>query len=221
MERNCELIICYVTDRQSLQVAPEQNRESALARRIEDAVRAGVDWVQIREKDLPTREMVDLTRTAILVCQSTSPQNKTRILVNDRLDVARVAGAAGIHVGEKSLPVRALVDERLTSGRSCFLVGASCHSLDGAIHAAEEGADYLYFGPVFETPSKASFGPAQGLTKLADICHIVSVPVIAIGGIGVENARACREAGAAGVAAIRLFQGNDALAQIVANLRTK
>jgi thiamine-phosphate pyrophosphorylase len=214
-------VVCYVTDRRSLHVEPDQSRESALAQCIENAVHAGVDWVQIREKDLPARDLADVTRTAIQVCKIASAQSETRILVNDRFDVAWVAGAAGVHAGGESLPVRVLVEARRSSGLTNCLLGASCHSMGGAVTAAQEGADYLFFGPVFATPSKAGFGPPQGLAKLAQVCSSVSIPVIAIGGITLETAPACREAGAAGIAAIRLFQQNGDVKQIVAELTTK
>ena len=195
-----------------------QNRETALSQRIEKAVRAGVDWVQIREKDLSARDMVGLTCAAIKACKTVSARSDARILVNDRLDVAWAAGAGGVHAGEKSLPLRVLVDARSSTALANFLVGASCHSLEGAIDAAEAGADYLLFGPVFETPSKMSYGPPQGLAKLGQVCSAVSIPVIAIGGITVENATACRKAGAGGIAAIRLFQQDWDIAEIVAAL---
>jgi thiamine-phosphate pyrophosphorylase len=216
-----KFILCYVTDRHSLDIAAGQDREAALAQRIETVLRAGVHWVQIREKDLPARNLMDLTRTAIRACHKLSTQSPARILVNDRCDVVWAAGAAGVHAGEKSLPVRSLIEARNAPGVASFLVGASCHSVRGAINAAEEGADYLFFGPVFATPSKAGFGPPQGLAKLAEACKAVSIPVIAIGGITLENARACREAGAAGIAAIRLFQRNSDVAGIVAGLTAK
>jgi thiamine-phosphate pyrophosphorylase len=217
-----KFVLCYVTERQSLHVEQGQNRETALAQRIERAVRAGVDWVQIREKDLSARDMVDLTRAAIKVCKTAPARSDARILVrilvNDRLDVAWAAGADGVHAGEKSLPLRVLVDARSSTASANFLVGASCHSMKGAIDAAEAGADYLFFGPVFETPSKVSYGPPQGLAKLKQVCSSVSIPVIAIGGITVENATACRKAGAGGIAAIRLFQHDCDIAEIVAAL---
>lgn len=216
-----KFILCYVTDRGSLDIAAGADREADLAQRIQNAVYAGVHWVQIREKDLPARNLIDLTRSAIRACNSLSTQGAARILVNDRCDVAWAAGAAGVHAGEKSLPVQVLIDARRTSGLTNFLVGASCHSVGGAIAAAEQGADYLFFGPVFATPSKAGLGPPQGVDKLAQVRGAVSIPVIAIGGITLENARACREAGAAGIAAIRLFQQHGDLAEIVASLIVK
>lgn len=211
-------ILCYVTDRQSLHIAAGQGREAALAQHIESAVRAGVDWVQIREKDLPGRNLMDLTRAAMRACNNSSAQ---RVLVNDRCDVAWAAGAGGVHLGEKSMPVRIVVDARCGRGPANFLVGTSCHSLDGAVRAANEGVDYIFFGPIFATPSKVPFGAPHGLGKLAEVCRALSIPVIAIGGIRLENARACRDAGAAGIAAIRLFQQNGDLAKIVASLTAK
>jgi thiamine-phosphate pyrophosphorylase len=201
-----------------LNVASGENRESVLARQIENAVQAGIHWVQIREKDLPARHVMDLTRAAIQVCHNHAPKSLTRILVNDRCDVAWAARAAGVHLGEKSLPVRAVAEARRAFGTAEFLIGVSCHSVKDAIRAAEDGADYAFFGPVFATPSKAGFGSPQGAGKLAEVCRAVSIPVIAIGGITPENARSCRAAGAAGIAAIRLFQQNGELAEIVARL---
>ena len=210
-----------MTDRQSLRAAEGQNYEWALTQRISNAVRAGVDWIQIRERDLSARELMNLTRSAIRVGKNRSAPGEARILVNDRFDVAWAAGAGGVHAGEKSLPVRVLVAGRRASGLANFLVGASCHSRDAALSAAEEGADYLFFGPVFATPSKRVFGPPQGLARLAEVCGAVSIPVIAIGGIALENAFACREAGAAGIAAIRLFQQTSDLTEIVSALTVR
>ena len=221
MKKADKLVLCYVSDRRSLRVESGQTRETVLIQRVESAARARVDWIQIREKDLPARKLVDLTTAAIRICESASARNETRVLVNDRFDVAWATGAAGVHAGETALPIRDLVDARRSARLKNFLIGASCHSLDSAIDVAERGADYVFFGPVFETPSKASFGPAQGPAKLAQVCRVVSIPVIAIGGITLENARVCRESGAAGIAAIRLFQDADAIGEIIAALQTE
>src|SRR5207249_303633 len=107
-----------------------------------------------------------------------------RILVNDRLDVALSERADGVHLGESSLPLpeaRRFVGNR--NEPEGFLIGVSCHSLEAARSAASAGADYLFFGPVFDTPSKAAFGAPQGLERLAEVCRAVSIPVLAIGGI--------------------------------------
>jgi thiamine-phosphate pyrophosphorylase len=177
--------------------------------KIKAASLAGVDWIQIREKDLSGRECVLLAREALRRTEqsSNSSATRTRILVNDRLDVALAEGTGGVHLGENSLPVqevRRCVDSR--GERKDFLVGVSCHSLAAAKLAASGGADYIFFGPVFATPSKAAFGPPQGIERLKEVCRAVSIPVIAIGGITLSNSAACLSAGASGLAAIRLFQ---------------
>jgi thiamine-phosphate pyrophosphorylase len=178
------------------------SRTPSLHDSIRQAVAAGADWIQIREKDLDARSLVELARFAAAETRATS----VRVLVNDRLDVALAASAAGVHLGEKSLPLDVVTEWRRSTGRLDFLIGVSCHSLESARAAERSGADYIFFGPVFATPSKAAFGPPQGIERLREVCASVDVPVLAIGGVNLENARACVAAGAAGVAAIRLFQ---------------
>jgi thiamine-phosphate pyrophosphorylase len=202
-------LLCYVTDRRSLAAGTLSGNSAALSEKIATLAAAGVDWVQIREKDLPARELAALVRQAL---RSTSAQadkssRSTRILVNDRVDVALTEGAAGVHLGESSLPVhetKSLLRSRVSGGD--FLVGVSCHSPESAKSAATAGADYLFFGPIFSTPSKAQFGEPQGVARLTEICESLTIPVVAIGGLTLENASACLKAGAAGIAAIRLFQ---------------
>ena len=169
---------------------------------IRRAAAAGAGWIQIREKDLDSRSLVELARFAIAETRETS----ARVLVNDRLDVALAANAAGVHLGENSLPVEVVTEWRRSTGRLDFLIGASCHSLESARAAERGGADYVFFGPVFATPSKAAFGAPQGTERLREVCASVGIPVLAIGGVNVGNARECISAGAAGIAAIRLFQ---------------
>ena len=209
-----EITLCYVTDRKGLEVSPE-NQCEALVGRMEIAARAGVDWIQLREKDLSGRALAELLREALRRVPA-----GCRIVLNDRLDVACALGAGGVHLGRESLSVEDA--RRLARGRGAtqdFLVGASTHSLAAALSAENAGADYLVFGPVYATPSKAQYGPPQGIERLAEVCHAVSLPVLAIGGITVENARACLEAGAAGIAAIRLFEEASDLPAVVDALR--
>jgi thiamine-phosphate pyrophosphorylase len=161
-----------------------------------------VDWIQIREKDLGGRELAGLARTAV----DESRAAGSRVLVNDRLDVAIAAGAGGVHLGENSLPLESVIEWRRSSGRTDFLIGVSCHSLESARAAWRGGGDFIFFGPVFATPSKAAFGPPQGIERLREVCASVEIPVLAIGGVNAGNAAACIDAGAAGIAAIRLFQ---------------
>jgi thiamine-phosphate pyrophosphorylase len=204
-----------VTDRTALRASADG--PLPLVERIENAGRAGVDWVQIREKDLSATALYSLVREAIDRVPRTC-----RILVNDRLDVAVAARAAGVHLGEQSMPLeeakRFLVERK---ERGDFLVGVSTHSLESTRSAEKAGADYALFGPVFETPSKLAFGAPQGITRLAEVCRAVSMPVIAIGGITERNAGACMEAGAAGIAAIRLFQDSPDMGATVGRLRER
>jgi thiamine-phosphate pyrophosphorylase len=190
-----------------------------LAEKIEEIAAAGVDWVQIREKDLPAKELASLTRQSLGIAAKSSGTGPRafRVVVNDRLDVAIAERAGGVHLGEKSLPV-AEVKRLVASARQkgsidqSFLIGVSCHSLEAAQAAERDGADYLFFGPIFATPSKEAFGAPQGLDRLAQVCRGVSIPVLAIGGITMQNAVSCKNAGAAGIAAIRLFQDSVARA---------
>ena len=172
-----------------------------ILRLVRAAVDAEVPLFQIREKLLPARVLFELvTRAAELTRDS-----KTRLLVNDRSDIARAAGADGVHLTTHSLlveVVRKIYDAE-------FLIGVSTHSLDEARAASAAGADFVVFGPVFETESKRVYGRPQGLDKLAEVTReLGEFPVVAIGGITLENAGDCFRAGASGVAAIRLL--NDA-----------
>ncbi len=215
------LLLCYVTDRHSLYGIEAREERETLLLKIGAAAAAGVDWIQIREKDLSGRDCGLLTREALQRAAKSQAGNAapTRILVNDRQDVALSEGAGGVHLGENSLPLREA--KRLANAqaqRQDFLIGVSCHSLEAA-RAAASGANYLFFGPVFATPSKAAFGAPQGLERLAAVCRAVSVPVLAIGGVTVENAITCLRAGASGIAAIRMFQDAGNISSVVASLR--
>jgi len=190
--------------------------------KVEAAVASGVDWIQIREKDLSGRDYAWLTREALHPAAKHEASNgaPAHILVNDRLDVALSERAGGVHLGAKSLPL--LEAQRLV--KNCgegedFVIGVSCHSLEAAKSAANDGADYLFFGPIFNTPSKAAFGAPQGVERLAEVCRAVSVPVLAIGGITLANASDCLAADASGIAAIRLFQDAQDISSVVESLR--
>jgi thiamine-phosphate pyrophosphorylase len=215
-------ILCYVTDRSSLPAAGEENSVEALLQKMEAAATAGVDWIQLREKDLSGKECAALTREALrrVAQASANTSCAPRVLVNDRLDVALAEHAGGVHLGENSLYVedaRRVIAAAQPPPQN-FLVGVSCHSLEAVQSAGRAGADYVFFGPVFATPSKAAFGQPQGLARLAQACHAVDIPVIAIGGITLENAAQCRASGAAGIAAIRLFQDAGTLSLAVREL---
>jgi thiamine-phosphate pyrophosphorylase len=187
-----------VTDRHAL---PTPSDESLLARLALLATQ--VDWIQLREKDLSARDLAALTRRSVELARG-----RAKIIVNDRLDVAIASGAAGVHLGTQSLPVTEVVRWRAGHNHPQFLIGASCHSAAEARAAQQDGADYIIFGPIFTTPQKS--GPPQGLPRLTEVSQILHIPVLAIGGIDESNASACIEAGAKGIAAIRLFQQHSA-----------
>ena len=170
-----------MTDRRAFEPAPEPpdtatshedlTRTSLLRESIHRAIAAGAGWIQIREKDLGGRSLVELVRFAVAETRATA----ARVLVNDRLDVALAANAAGVHLGEKSLPLEVVCEWRRSAGRPDFLIGVSCHSLESA-RAAERGrADYIFFGPVYATPSKAGYGAPQGVERLREVCASVAI----------------------------------------------
>lgn len=188
-----------MTDRNALQPAESVAR---LRNAIRIALAAGVDWTQIREKDLPGRALMAIVRDVVAAAPGHG-----RLFVNDRLDIALAGGAGGVHLGRQSMPAREVIAWcRRGNPPTEFSVGVSCHSLAEARAAESDGANYVFFGPVFETPSKRAFGKAQGIASLAEVCGAVRIPVLAIGGVNVENAAQCIKAGAAGIAAIRMFQ---------------
>jgi thiamine-phosphate pyrophosphorylase len=195
-------VVCYVTDRKSLGTAASV---SGLLEKIRMAANAGVDWIQIREKDLPARELLALVREAVSIAQSS--EGKALVIVNDRLDVALAAGAAGVHLGGESAPARDVIRWcRAGNGPAGFRIGVSCHRAEETHEAASAGADYVLFGPIYQTPSKKSYGPPQGIARLREVSAAVRIPVIAIGGVNEANAGECIRAGARGIAAIRMFQ---------------
>ena len=183
----------YITDRHAA------GGTEALLTCVARARESGVDWIQVREKDLPARELCTLTRRIVELAGPRGP----RVLVNDRADIALACGAHGVHLRAGSVAPTVLRPVVPTG----FLIGVSTHALDEALAAEREGADFAVFGPVFATPSKAAYGGPQGLERLAQIARAVKVPVLALGGITLDNAEECRAAGAAGIAGIRLFQG--------------
>ena len=218
-----EPILCYVTDRRSLPLSTSSDAIPMLLKTIESVAAAGVNWIQLREKDLCGGESLHLTSSALKAVTAVAAH--TRIIVNDRVDVALAAGAGGVHLSENGFSVsdaRRLADRFAKDfGKTLdFTIGVSCHSLGSALGAARDGADYIYFSPIFHTPSKAFYGPPQGVERLRQICQAVQIPVIAIGGINLENVGSCYAAGAAGAAAIRLFQDAMDLPPVVQALRS-
>jgi len=216
------MILCYVTDRRLLNEGGRAGAQmEELSRGIAWAAAAGVDWIQIREKDLSAGELVEVAREAVAAAKRSGSGG--RVIINDRLDVALAASAAGVHLGGGSVPAEKAVEWlRRGNAPKDFLVGVSCHEMGEAIAAEKAGANYVFFGPVYETPSKKVFGLPQGIHRLAKVCKAVGIPVLAIGGITEGNAGECVRGGAAGIAAIRMFQqarDAESLAATVAKVR--
>ncbi len=202
------MLLYYITDRKSLAETEAQQR-GALLRRIADAAGAGVDWIQLREKDLTTRDLERLASEAVHAVRENSAT--TKLLINSRADVAVACGADGVHLPAGELApseVRALW---MQSRGSRPLVGVSAHSAAEVRQAQTELADFAVLAPIFEKVQTGT--PGIGLEALRAACAEAShrFAVLALGGINLGNARSCIEAGAAGVAGIRLFQQGNVL----------
>ena len=196
------------------QTTPDDPQFSAILRIVRAAVGAEVSLIQIREKSLPARVLFELVARAAQLTHG----SRTRLLVNDRADIARAAGADGVHLTTRSLPVEVV---RKTFGAE-FLIGVSTHSLDEARMAQAAGADFAVFGPVFETESKRAYGEPQGLDKLREVTRAVAeFPVLAIGGVTLENAGECFHAGARGIAAIGMLNDAENMSSIVRVIRSQ
>ncbi len=179
--------LLLVTDR-------HQARQPSLLVAVDEALAGGVQAVQLRERDLPTRELLTLAQE-IHLC---AVQRAVPLIVNDRLDVALALNLEGVHLRADSLPVQ--VARRLLGAHR--LIGVSTHSTEEVQRANDEGADYVVLGPVFETPSKRTFGPPLGLQVLEDACRQSRVPVFAIGGVTRDRVPELVRCGASGIAVI-------------------
>jgi len=179
---------CYITDRHAL------GGSAALLDRI-TRVSEDIDLLQIREKDLIGRDLAVLVRRVLELVKP-----RVRVLVNSRLDIALACGAHGVHLPAHSISPATV--RRLAPPD--FLIAVSCHSVEDVRRAAREQAGFALLAPIFATPGK---GDALGLSVLSEAARSVAIPVLALGGVTENNIALCREAGAAGFAAIRYFQG--------------
>ncbi len=160
---------------------------------VEEALQGGVRALQIREKDLNPNDLLALALEVKPLVQ----RYHAKLFINDRADVAVMAGADGVHLTETSI--------RASEVKNSFpdlIVGVSTHSMEGARLASAQGADFITFSPIYETPSKASYGPPQGLDPLRQVTRAVHLPVLALGGITPHRVPECLEHGAFGVAVI-------------------
>ena len=216
-------LLYYITDRRAFP-GDETAQRRRLLEKISEAARSGVDYIQLREKDLPTRELEKLAREAVNIVRGSS-QLKTALLINSRTDVSLAAEADGVHLrSDDILPSE--VRKLWSCGAGTLarenslqnpIIGVSCHSPQEVAQAARNKANFAVFPPVFEknvseklvfTKKTTPHIQPTGLSLLAEVCQS-RIPVLALGGITLENAHSCLKAGAAGIAAIRLFQEND------------
>jgi thiamine-phosphate pyrophosphorylase len=213
------VLLYYITDRTLFPGGELERRERLLAN-IAEAARCGIDYVQLREKDLATRDLEQLAREAMERIRASG--GKTRLLINSRPDVALAAGADGIHLRSKDVsPEEMRKIWRAGNGSAQPIVAVSCHTEEEVLAAEKSDADFVVFGPMFGKPvvgkkDAREMGMA-GLDLLHAACRI-GIPVFALGGVTAENAAMCMAAGAEGIAGIRLFQ-ESALSQVAAKIR--
>jgi thiamine-phosphate pyrophosphorylase len=202
------LIFYYITDRTQFP-GDEASRRRFLLDKIREAVESGVDFIQLREKDLSVRELEMLAGDAVRLVHP-QPHEKTRLLINSRSDVAMASVADGVHLRSDDVSAGEVRSFWRRSNR-ILVIGASCHSLADVQCAKNEGVNFAVFGPVFG--KKNGDSQPVGLELLRQACAI-GISTLALGGVTLESARACIDAGAAGIAGIRLFQENE-IAKVV------
>jgi thiamine-phosphate pyrophosphorylase len=210
------VLLYYITDRNQFPGAEEEKRAQLLDR-IAAAARWGVDFVQLREKDLDTRGLERLARQAVSAVRKNS--DTTKLLINSRVDIAVAVGADGVHLRSTGADVSAS-DARIIfhkAGNIDPVIACSCHSLEEIADAEAHGADFAVFGPVFGKGTEQGVG-VEALKNVCEreVAASSRMPVLALGGATVENAKSCLEAGAAGVASIRLFQSGELGATVLA-----
>lgn len=200
-------LACLITPGETTRATtPESDEFARLLALVAAAVAARLPLIQLREKNLTARTLYELAARSAAIARGSG----TRLLVNDRADVARASGCDGVHLASDSLDPSTV---RGTFGPD-FIVGVSTHSFAEARDARDAGADFVLLGPVFDTPSKRAYGPPLGLAALEEAARALSpFPIVAVGGIEVENIARVFDAGASGVAAIRMFSNPATLAE--------
>jgi thiamine-phosphate pyrophosphorylase len=168
---------------------------------LEQALDAGVKAIQLREKDLGGRDLFSLAEKLSKLCQS----YRSALFINERIDIALAVDAAGVQLGNGSVPVP--IARKLLGAHK--MIGSSSHCLEEAMEAQEGGADFVLFGPVYLTPSKAVYGAPQGLNRLKEIVEKISLPVYAIGGVKLDYIPDLRRVGVFGIALISAIISSD------------
>ncbi len=191
--RKVDFSLYLITDRKLIP-------HGALIVAVEDALKAGVKAVQLREKDLAIREVLELAYRM----REITTRRGAKLFINDRVDVALCVEADGVHLGQSGIPVKAA---RKLAGSRLF-IGASAHNLEEVLTAEREGADFITFGPVYDTPSKRKYGAPVGIELLRSATAGTSVPVFGIGGITIGRVAEVLNAGACGIALISGILGN-------------
>ena len=198
------MLLYYITDRTHF-AGTETEQRAKLLQRINEAACSGIDYIQLREKDLTTHEFERLAGGAVAIVRASC--GSTRLLINSRTDVALAVTADGVHLRSADIPSESVGEIWRKSGSDQKpVVAISCHTEGEVVRAAESGADFAVFGPVFE--KRNAYGEPTGIDQLRSVCRH-KIPVLALGGVTKANAATCVEAGAVGVAGIRLFQEGD------------
>ncbi len=223
----------YITDRKAFP-GDEPTRQHLLLQKIAEAARAGIDYIQLREKDLPIRDLEELARQAIRILreiqsplETRNPKLEIKLLINSRTDIALATGADGVHLRSDDISpveVQAIVSASTRNSKletRNFLIGVSCHSIEEVRRAAHDGASFAVLAPVFGKVTQGRDAPQiqpLGTDALKAACQS-SLPVFALGGVTLANAQSCLKAGAQGIAGIRLFQKNN-IEEVARELRS-
>ena len=197
--------LCYITDRKAFP-GDEATRRRLLLAKIAEAANAGVDYIQLREKDLCSGELEKLAREAVRIVRQ--GQTPTSILINSRVDIALAVGAHGVHLPANDISPREVqaIRKAARQAPANFTISVACHSVEDVRRAESEGANFAVLAPIFEKTATSAI--PLGLQMLKDACA-GRLPIFALGGVTLENSGTCLEAGATGIAAIRLFQNNN------------
>lgn len=227
------LLLYYITDRKAFP-GDEPTRQHLLLQKIAEAARAGIDYIQLREKDLPIRDLEELARQAIRILreiqsplETRNPKLETKLLINSRTDIALATGADGVHLRSDDISPAEIRAIQSAASRNWgeetrnLIVGVSCRSAEDVRRAAHEGATLAVLAPVFGKVTQGRDAPQiqpLGTDALKAACQS-SLPIFALGGVTLANAQSCLNAGAQGIAGIRLFQKNN-IEEVARELRS-